>query len=160
MFHGNRRPCKPLSQSCPSLEPLQQLKARFKGWSTPSKSPFLQPLNFPHYDPKPFTPCPAKMHTFLLALLLLRLCIASDPFGAFIEPPFWEPDYTRTYELGSTVGVSWNQSASVWPRVHLRLDPVSAGNAKEYAVTTAILIGGFPMISSLIFHAPRSSHGI
>lgn len=49
-------------------------------------------------------------------------------------------DYTRTYTLGQTVFITWNQTVSAWPRVHLRLDPLSETNAPEYGVTYAILI--------------------
>ncbi|KAF4634291.1 hypothetical protein G7Y89_g3823 [Cudoniella acicularis] len=56
---------------------------------------------------------------------------------AFTEPPVDNPDYTRTYVLGQTISITWNQTA---PRVHLRLDPLSSANIWEYGITYAILL--------------------
>jgi hypothetical protein len=72
--------------------------------------------------------------------------------GAFTEPPVDSPDYTRTYEFGQIVFITWNQTASDWPLVHLRLDPVSATDTPEYAVTYATLIGlSFSLFSHVYF---------
>lgn len=73
---------------------------------------------------------------------------------AFTELLVDSADYTRTYTLGQTVFITWNQTVSAWPRVHLRLDPLSETNAPEYGVTYAILIGlslpiYIPLYSSL-----------
>ena len=75
----------------------------------------------------------------VVTALLLFTCTALG--YAFTEPPVDDPDYTRTHELGQTVFVAWNQTASAWPRVHLRLDPLSAIDVPEYAGTYATLIG-------------------
>src|ERR1700761_8064165 len=64
--------------------------------------------------------------------------------GAFTEPPVDNPDYTRTYEIGQVVFITWNIS---WPRVHLRLDPLSSTDNFLYGVTYAVLIGLFLPIS-------------
>jgi hypothetical protein len=80
-----------------------------------------------------------NLRIVISAFILFARIVLGNSFS-FTEPPVDSPDYTRTYGLGQTVFVSWNQSASDWPLVQLRLDPVSATNAPEYGVTYATLI--------------------
>jgi hypothetical protein len=76
----------------------------------------------------------------VITVILLFTGTALGQTYSFTEPPVDSPDYTRTYALGQTVFVTWNYTASVWPLVHLRLDPLSATDAFEYGVTYATLI--------------------
>jgi hypothetical protein len=78
-----------------------------------------------------------------LTILAIALLVFSPNAAgySFTEPPVDSPDYTGTYELGQIVFVTWNQTASAWPLVHLRLDPLSATDVYEYGVTYATLIG-------------------
>lgn len=80
------------------------------------------------------------MQNLRIVITALMLFARTVLGGAFTEPPVDSLDYTRTYALGQTVFVTWNQTASAWPWVHLRLDPVSAADAPEYGVTYATLI--------------------
>jgi len=69
-----------------------------------------------------------------IALIILYASLGfAQISSSFTEPPVDQGDFYRTYYLGQTVHITWNESAGLWPTVNLRVGPAFIWNT-SYAV--------------------------
>jgi hypothetical protein len=61
--------------------------------------------------------------TLLPLVVLAQHAVLSLAEMSFTEPPVDQGDFYRTYYLGQTVNVAWNESSGLWPTVNLRIGP-------------------------------------
>lgn len=75
------------------------------------------------------------LFTVLAQHTVLSLAEMSFPGMSFTEPPLDQEDFYRTYYLGQTVNIAWNESSGFWPTVNLRIGP-----AFEWSTIYAVLL--------------------